>query len=190
MLLQLGLSTSGFGHPVTIQISAAYIIQLTEHTFIVAVFEVAAVFRFFVITATADTTIYFFRKMRNIIQLFHYIDQTQKLLQPWGPYSLSVQWLPVQGQQQAPSELFLLVELPIRLKYGVAVDWMVQCYVCPDKFSLIWWEYYLFQLKQHFQKVHMRVEEVKCPRCWKIVSNKYNLVRYVHWVELVNNLSS
>ena len=56
MLLQLGLSTSGFGHPVTIQISAAYIIQLTEHTFIVAVFEVAAVLRFFVITVT-DTTI-------------------------------------------------------------------------------------------------------------------------------------
>ena len=47
---------SEFGHPVTIQISAAYIIQLTEHTFIVAVFEVAAVLRFFVITVT-DTTI-------------------------------------------------------------------------------------------------------------------------------------
>jgi len=185
----LGLSMSEFGHPVTIQISAAYIIQLTEHAFIVAVFEMAAVLRFFVIKVT-DTTIYFCRKMRNIIQLFRYIVQTQKLLQPWGPYSLSVQWLPVQGQQQAPSELFLLVELPIRLKYGVAVDWMVQCYVCPDKFSLIWWEYYLFQLKQHFQKVHMRVEEVKCMRCGIVISNKYNLVRYVHWVELENNLSS
>ena len=79
MLLQLGLSTSGFGHPVTIQISAAYIIRLTEHTFIVAVFEVfevAAVLRFFVIKVT-DTTIYFCRKMRNIIQLFRYIVQTQ-----------------------------------------------------------------------------------------------------------------
>ena len=56
ILEKKNISTSGFGHPVTIQISAAYIIQLTEHTFIVAVFEVAAVLRFFVITVT-DTTL-------------------------------------------------------------------------------------------------------------------------------------
>ena len=116
MILQLGINESDIDdlNSDTLLLcynSAAHIIQFTEHTFIEAVFEMAAVLRFFVITAT-DTTIYFFRKMRNIIQLFRYIWQTQKLMQP-GPYSLSVQRLVVQGWQQVPGELFLLRELPI-----------------------------------------------------------------------------
>ena len=40
------------------------------------------------------------------------------------------------------------------------------------------------------ESAYMRVEEVKCMRCGIAISNKYNLVRYVHWVVLENKLSS
>ena len=40
------------------------------------------------------------------------------------------------------------------------------------------------------ESAYMRVEEVKCMRCGIVISNKYNLVRYVHWVGLENKLSS